>query len=67
MSQDNTTQAQVAETYGPAQTPFQRLVNSGVISQGTRSRLEGIYRALDPVRLLRANFKPYRTPCGAME
>ena len=27
-------------------------MNSGVISQGTRSRLEGIYRALDPVRLL---------------
>ncbi len=44
--------ARVRRIYEPAQTPFQRLVNSGVISQGTRSRLEGIYRALDPVRLL---------------
>ena len=39
-------------TYEPAQTPFQRLVDSGVVSQGTLSRLEGIYRTLDPVMLL---------------
>lgn len=44
--------ARVRRTYESAQTPFQRLVNSGVISQGTRGRLEGIYRTLDPVRLL---------------
>jgi len=39
-------------TYDTAQTPFQRLVRAGVLGQGTRERLEGIYRALDPVRLL---------------
>ena len=44
--------ARVRRTYEPAQTPFQRLVTSGVISQDTRGRLEGIYRSLDPVRLL---------------
>ena len=44
--------ARVHRTYGPARTPFQRLVDSGMISQGTILRLEGIYRALDPVRLL---------------
>ena len=44
--------ARVHRTYGPARTPFQCLVSSGVMSQGTLSRLEGIYRALDPVMLL---------------
>ena len=42
--------ARVRRTYEPAQTPFQRLVDFGVISQGTRGRLEGIYRTLDPAR-----------------
>ena len=35
-----------------AQTPFQRLVASGVLSQATHEHLQAIYAALDPVRLL---------------
>jgi hypothetical protein len=44
--------AHVSRTYHPAQTPFQRLVANGVLSPTARQRLESIYRALDPVRLL---------------
>jgi hypothetical protein len=43
----------VRRQYEVAQTPFQRVVASGVLAADTRERLEGIYRALDPVRLLR--------------
>jgi len=47
------TGAHVSRTYHPAQTPYQRLVASGVLDPTARQRLERIYRALDPVRLLR--------------
>jgi hypothetical protein len=44
--------SQVHRTYHPARTPFQRLVAAGVLSPADRQRLEAIYHALDPVRLL---------------
>jgi hypothetical protein len=44
--------SQVHRTYHPAQTPFQRLVATDVLSSGDRERLDAIYHALDPVRLL---------------
>lgn len=47
------TGAHVQRTYDSAQTPFRRLVASGVLADHTRERLEGIAQALDPVRLLR--------------
>jgi hypothetical protein len=43
----------VRRTYGPAQTPYQRLLASDVLTTETRERLTAIYQALDPVRLLR--------------
>jgi hypothetical protein len=43
----------VLRTYGPAQTPFQRLLATDVLTAETRERLTAIYQALDPVRLLR--------------
>lgn len=43
----------VHRTYGPAQTPFQRLLTTDVLPAETRDRLTAIYQALDPVRLLR--------------
>jgi hypothetical protein len=42
----------VRRTYGPAQTPFQRVLASGVLDVLSERRLKAIYRALDPVRLL---------------
>jgi len=47
------TGAHVSRTYHPAQTPFQRLLASGVLTASARQRLESVYQALDPVRLLR--------------
>jgi len=44
--------ARVRRTYETAQTPFQRLLGSGVLNQSTRERLQSVYAALDPVRLL---------------
>lgn len=38
--------------YGPAQTPFQRVLASGVLDVASERRLRAVYRALDPVRLL---------------
>jgi len=47
------TGSRVRRTYGPAQTPFQRVLASGVLDLSNERRLKAIYRALDPVRLLR--------------
>ena len=47
------TGARVQRTYDTAQTPFRRLVASGVLTEAARERLETIAQALDPVRLLR--------------
>ena len=44
--------SRVRRSYDVAQTPFQRLVASGVLSQATHEHLQAIYAALDPVRLL---------------
>jgi hypothetical protein len=46
------TGSRVRRTYGPAQTPFQRVLASGVLDVSTQRRLTTVYRALDPVRLL---------------
>jgi integrase-like protein len=46
------TGSRVRRTYGPAQTPFQRVLASGVLDTSTQRRLNAVYRALDPVRLL---------------
>jgi hypothetical protein len=43
----------VHRTYDPARTPFQRLLTAGVLPVETRSRLDVLAAALDPVRLLR--------------
>ena len=44
--------AQVYRTYDSAQTPFQRLVASGTLTVEDQQRLQRLYRALDPARLL---------------
>lgn len=44
--------SRVRRTYGPAQTPFQRVLASGVLDAASERRLKAVYRALDPVRLL---------------
>ena len=43
----------VRRTYAPAKTPFQQVVAAGVLTPEQRGQLEALYRALDPVRLLR--------------
>jgi len=45
--------SRVRRSYDAAQTPFQRLAQSGALSRETHDRLQAIYAALDPVRLLR--------------
>lgn len=42
----------VHRTYDQAQTPWRRLLSSEALKAETRTRLEAIYAALDPVRLL---------------
>jgi len=44
--------AKVSRKYDAAQTPYQRLLASGVLTAAQRERLLAIYQALDPVRLL---------------
>src|SRR3954454_4705384 len=44
--------SRVRRTYGPAQTPFQWVLASGVLDASHQQRLKAVYRALDPVRLL---------------
>ena len=46
------TGSRVRRMYGPAQTPFQRVLASGVLDAAGQRRLNAVYRALDPVRLL---------------
>jgi hypothetical protein len=45
--------SKVNRTYHPAQTPYQRLLASGVGSTHKVKKLKSIYRALDPIRLLK--------------
>ena len=44
--------SKVHRTYDQAQTPWQRLLSSEALKAETRTRLDAIYAALDPVRLL---------------
>jgi hypothetical protein len=46
------TGSRVRRVYGPAQTPFQRVLASGVLDVVGQRRLNAVYKALDPVRLL---------------
>jgi hypothetical protein len=46
------TGTRVRRIYEPAQTPFERLCALPILSQERRTRLETIFEALDPVRLL---------------
>lgn len=45
--------ARVVKRYDKARTPYQRLVESGVLSEDERLRLEGILRRTNPVQLKR--------------
>jgi len=47
------TNSKVHRTYHAAQTPFQRLLASGIVSAAKEEKLTNIYRALDPIRLLK--------------
>ena len=42
----------VRRSYTPAQTPFERLGATMVVSEERRARLDAIFTALDPIRLL---------------
>ncbi len=44
--------SKVSRTYDAAQTPFQRLLASGVLTDERRAYLEDLSESLDPVRLL---------------
>ena len=46
------TGSRVRRVYGPAQTPFQRVLSSNTLGAASERRLKAVYRALDPVRLL---------------
>lgn len=43
--------AKVRKRYDVAQTPYQRLLVSGVLDEPTKQKLAALYQALDPVRL----------------
>ncbi|HEX4948981.1 MAG TPA: transposase family protein [Blastocatellia bacterium] len=43
--------AKVIKKYGPAQTPYQRLLNSPTVSEEEKARLRTEYEQLDPLRL----------------
>jgi hypothetical protein len=45
--------AKVHKVYDKAQTPYQRLLRSGVLTEEKRRELEAVYAALNPVTLLR--------------
>jgi hypothetical protein len=45
--------AHVHRSYAPARTPFQQTLAADILQLDHRERLEGVYQALDPVRLKR--------------
>jgi hypothetical protein len=45
--------AKVHKTYELAQTPYQRLLNDGLLTEVQKAELAAIYRGLNPVRLLK--------------
>lgn len=44
--------AKVPKVYDTAQTPYQRLVQSGVLTEAKKTGLAAIYHGLNPVKLL---------------
>ncbi len=45
--------ARVSRVYDKAQTPYQRLLNSGTLTEAKKAELYGTYARLNPVRLLK--------------
>jgi hypothetical protein len=45
--------AKVHKVYDTAQTPYQRLVQAGVLTKAKKTELAAVYQGLDPVKLLR--------------
>ncbi len=45
--------SKVKKTYDTARTPYQRVLESEQVTQATKDRLQGQYRTLNPVALLR--------------
>ena len=45
--------ANTHRVYDTAQTPYQRVLKSGIITQTTEAQLASIYAHLNPVRLLK--------------
>ncbi len=45
--------ARVHKVYGTAQTPYQRLLQSGALSEAKRAEMAAIYHGLNPVTLLK--------------
>lgn len=45
--------ARVHKVYDTAQTPYQRLINSGVLSEAKKAELAATYNGLNPIRLLK--------------
>ncbi len=45
--------AKVHKVYDTAQTPYQRLLRSGVLTEAKKQELANIYGALNPVTLLK--------------
>ncbi len=45
--------AKVHKVYDKAQTPYQRLLRSGALTQEKKQELTTIYSALNPVKLLK--------------
>jgi len=45
--------ARVHKVYDTAQTPYQRLINSGVLSEAKKAELAATYNGLNPIQLLK--------------
>ena len=45
--------ARVHREYDKAQTPYQRLLKSGILTEDKRRELANVYNALNPVTLLK--------------
>ena len=45
--------AKVHKVYDTAQTPYQRLINSGVLTEAKKTELAATYHGLNPVKLLK--------------
>lgn len=45
--------AKVLKTYDSARTPYQRLVEAGILTEAKKAELAAIYHGLNPVLLLR--------------